>query len=361
MKDIMKYLLAPLLVLSPLTLNAVSSWNTTDLTRIEKNSRPSRIVIDNRVLANINEKPISVMDIMKKMDTYFYRDYPHLVDSDVARYQFYKGHWNYVFDDMVNNQLIFTDAKNRKVEVTRGDIRQELERLYGPDIITNLDKIGLTYDEAWDMTEQDIHVRRMMSSVLYLKGAYDTCPADLLAAFDEYAAKNKKPDHWVYHILSFRGPNAIENAQMAKGVLDDINRNPKDFKTLSLMLKEKLENFETKQISISDQFKLSSTEISETHKNVLEDLETNTFSSPLQEVSRVDKKSLYRIFYLAEHIPGGKTEFEEVEDKLKESLIQVKVDQEITEYIAGLRERFGVTQKSIDDITPSKFEPFLIR
>ncbi len=357
----MKYLLAPLIALSPFALNGVSDWNSTELTRVEKNARPSRIIIDNRVLANVNNHPISVMDVMKKMDTYFYRDYPHLVDSDIARYQFYKGHWNYVFDDMVNNELICTDAKTRKVEVTTGDIRQELDRLYGPQIITNLDKIGLSYEEAWEMTQKDIYVRRMMSSILYLKGAYDTSPADLLSAFDEYADKNKKPDHWVYHMLSFRGPNAYENAQMAKEILENLNQNAKDFGALAMLFKEQVDNFESKQISISEAFKLKDSEISATHKNILEETSLQEFSAAFEEVSRVDKKSVYRVFYLSEHIPGGKIEFSEVEDLLKEALIQSKVDSEISTYIVGLRERFGVTQKSIDEVIPSQFEPFLIR
>lgn len=361
----MKHLLASIIALSPVTLSAISNWNPTPLTRLEKNARPSRIVVENRVLANISEQPISVLDVMKKMDTYFYKDYPHLIDSDIARYQFYKGHWNYVFDDMVNNQLIYSDAKSdariNKHEVSRGDIRQEMERLYGPNIITNLDKIGLSYDEAWKMTEKDIYVRRRIHYILMLKGVYNTSPADLLTAFEAYTKKNKKPDHWVYHILSFRGPNALENAQMAKGILDDLNKNPKNFNTLALLLKERLDQFESRQITISDEFKLADSQISDSHKSILAGLESNTFSSPFDEVSRADKKTVYRVFYLAEHISGGKIEFTEVEDILKESLIQGRVDQEVTHYIADLRDRFGISQKSIEEIVPRQFEPFLIR
>ncbi|MCH9634643.1 MAG: hypothetical protein S4CHLAM7_13960 [Chlamydiae bacterium] len=357
----MKYLFTTAIAFLTVTLSAAPSWGNLNMSKMDKPDQPSRIIVDNRVLANVNNHPISVIDVMKKMDTYFYKEYPHLIDSEIARYQFYKGNWNYVFDDMINNELICSDAKNRKVEVTNGDVRQELDRLFGPQIITNLDKIGLSYDEAWQMTQKDIYVRRMMSSILYLKGVYNTTPVDLLSAFDDYTQKNKKPDLWMYHILSFRGPNAYENSQMAKQLLEEFNKEGKDFDTLALLFKERVDNLDAKEISISDKFQLKDSEISQNHKQILENLPLHSFSDAVEEMSRVDKKPLYRLFYLAQYIPGGKIEFAEVEDKLKEALIQSKVDVEISSYITGLRERFGVTKESLDEILPSNFEPFSIK
>lgn len=359
-KDLMKLLLLSSLALS--TLAAQANWNPTALMQPKQGERPSRIVVDNRVLANVNNHPISVMDVMKKLDTRFFRDYPHLVDSEIARYQFYKGQWNYVFNDMVSNELVYEDAKSRKVEVTQGDIRQQMDRLYGPQIITNLDKIGLTFDEAWDMTEKEMYVNRMMGHVLRLRGAFDTAPEDLVNAYQDYIQHNRNPDSWRYHILSFRGPNAFENAQMVKSILEDLkNKKSQDFSTLSLILKDQIDSFETKQISISEEFALNDTEVSETHKDILLSLEPNQLSSPVEEISRADKKSLYRLFYLAEYIPGGEIKFEDVEEKLKETLVHEKIDQELNQYITSLRERYGFTQQALEESVPNQFEPFLIK
>lgn len=344
-----------------LSLCAMPSWPATEGAHLEKNAKPSRIVIDNRVLANVNNQPISVMDIMKKMDTHFYRDFPHLIESDVARYQYYKGHWKYVLDDLINNELMFTDAKRKKIEVTHGDVRQELDRLYGPSIITNLDKIGLTFDDVWDITEKELYVRRMIGSILYLKGAFDASPEDLLSAYEKYVQEHPKADEWTYRMVTFRGANAKENASIASDILKESDLNKADFKTMAMLFREKIKTFEPKEINISETFKLKGTEISDNHQKVLKQLSPSSFSEPVEEMSRADRAPLYRIFYLANYTPGGKTDFSEVEDTLKEALIQSKVDTEVSSYLAELRSQFGVSQDDLQQTALQQFQPFMLK
>ena len=151
----MKLLLFSLFVPTTLLLAQGASMNPFQPMQMEQSTKLNRIIVENRVLTNVNTNPISVVDVMKKMDTEFFIDYPHLMDSDVARYQFYKSRWRPEFDRMVESELILTDAIAHKIELTDGDIRQDLERRFGPEIITNIDKIGLTYDEAWEMVKKD--------------------------------------------------------------------------------------------------------------------------------------------------------------------------------------------------------------
>ncbi len=40
------------------------------------NSYPQNIVINNRILLKVNGKSITVMDVVRKMDLLFYRQYP---------------------------------------------------------------------------------------------------------------------------------------------------------------------------------------------------------------------------------------------------------------------------------------------
>lgn len=355
----MKFSLTLLLAATSLPLSASLPLNSNS-SHITKSKPPSRIVVENRVLAEVNDEPISVMDVVKKMDSYFYRDYPHLTNSDVARYQFYKEQWKSVFNDMVNNQLVCQDAQSKKIEVSRGDIRQELDRLYGPDIITNLDKIGLTFDEAWEMVETDIYVRRMMGSILYFKGAYNTPPEALMAAYKEYAAKYPKPDYWTYRMISFKGDQAEKQAQQAQDLIRSFESKSPSFSTLKMVFKERLEDYSADSISFSDEFHLKSEQVSDTHKAILESLAPNSFSSPQKELSRSTKKPLYRIFYLADFQEGGKVQFREVEDLLKETLIQSKVGQELETYISDLRLRNGLNN-DFESSSTQKLDPFKLQ
>ena len=107
-------------------------------------SRERHVNVNNRILAVVNGKPLSVYDVMKKMDVHFYRQFPEYASSAEARHQFYQAQWKNMLRDLVDKELILADAESAKVEVSAGDVRQEMENMFGPNIIANLDKLGMT-------------------------------------------------------------------------------------------------------------------------------------------------------------------------------------------------------------------------
>lgn len=335
------------------------SLNST-IARADQTVKLNRILVENRVLASVNSNPITVIDVMKKMDAEFYMEYPHLMDSDIARYQFYRGKWRFEFDRMVNGELILADAKARNIELTKGDVRQEIEKRFGPQVILNIDKIGLTYDEVWAMVERDIFVQRMTQGYLYLKGVFNVTPSDLLRAYQDFSSNNKKPDVWNYYMISFSGANALENAQMCKQVLAELAEKNKNFSTISLQFKDKMAG-DDKKMTISKPLELSSNEISEPHLRALSKLELNHFSDPIQETSRVTQQPVYRLFYLANYKPSEKIELPEVEEQLLMKVKNEKFEQEYHNYIVMLRDRYGLTQEMLNDSMPADFEPFKLK
>lgn len=326
-----------------------------------KSEKLSRILVENRVLTRVNSQAISVIDVMKKMDMDFYIDFPHLMDSEVARYQFYRARWKAQLERMVESELILEDAKSHKIEVTKGDTREEIESRYGPEVIVNLDKIGLTYDEAWEVVEKDILVQRMTQGHLYLRGVMNISPEDLLKAYQEHIQTNRKPDFWKYYMISFTGPNALEDAQMAQDLLLKLQSQSKNFKSLSIRFENEFQDFANKKITISNPFQLSSEQVSESHRELLSSMTPETFSAPFKETSRATQKPVYRIFFLEEFTPGGKVELAEVEDKLIMKLKQNRIEEEYLAYVTMLKERYGITSQSIFDSIPSDFEPFTLK
>src|SRR5665647_2210950 len=85
----------------------------------------SKIFVNNRILARVNGKPISAYDVMKKMDIIFFKQFPEYMSSTEARFQFYTYNWAHELEEMVTKELILADAKESKVEVSGGDLRQE--------------------------------------------------------------------------------------------------------------------------------------------------------------------------------------------------------------------------------------------
>ena len=62
------------------------------------------LIVYNRILAKVNGKTLSVIDVMRKMDLFLQRNYPHLVDSKVARFQFYSSQWRETLAQMIDQE-----------------------------------------------------------------------------------------------------------------------------------------------------------------------------------------------------------------------------------------------------------------
>src|SRR5262245_20569039 len=128
-----------------LLLSSISTLSAIEYSMQEE--YPTDLLVKNRVLMKLNGKSITVMDVVRKMDLLFYRQFPDLAASSVARYQFYMAGWRTILEAVIDDQLILADAEEKKVEVTDGEVREELEQLFGPDTVLNLDKLGMSLDE----------------------------------------------------------------------------------------------------------------------------------------------------------------------------------------------------------------------
>ena len=72
------------------------------------------VEIENRILLKVNKKAISVLDIVRKMDLLFYRQYPELISQSSARLQFYMASWQKVLQMVIDEELMIADARREK-------------------------------------------------------------------------------------------------------------------------------------------------------------------------------------------------------------------------------------------------------
>ena len=88
-----------------------------------------KIAVQNTILTKVNDTTISVIDVKKKLDLMFYQNYSHLSHSNQARLQFYESGWRAALMQMIDNELILSDAAakevkqeawNRKVDDSKG-------------------------------------------------------------------------------------------------------------------------------------------------------------------------------------------------------------------------------------------------
>lgn len=343
-----KYAVLSLLVLL-MGMSSLEAQNS----KILFGNTPKKIFVNNRILAKVNGKAISVMDIMKKMDMLFYRQYPQYANSTEARFQFYSMYWKNALQESIDRELVMVDAKEAKVEVSSGDIRQEMESIFGPNIIGNLDTAGITYEDAVQMIKEDMIMKRMLGGRVNAIAVRMVSPQAVVTAYEEYAKSSTKSDEWTYRVISIRGAETSETAELAYRLLSE-EKVPLD------NLVEKI-NAEKVTVKVSEEFKHSPKDISKEYNDILTSLEIGQYSKPTSQKSKVDQSLVYRIFFLKDIVVGKPKSFEELESRLKDKLTEEMINKETEKYIEKLRKHHHVSEELIKELVPDDFEPFALK
>ena len=321
-----------------------------------------QITVNNRILAKANGKAISVVDLMKKMDMLFYRQFPQYTSSAAARYQFYVANWKYVLTELIDKELIVADAEESKLNVSAGDVRQEMETMFGPNIIDNLDKVGLTFEEAYQMVLADITIKRMMYFRVQSKALAQATPKRIREYYDQIAKNTIRDNEWIYRVINVRHRDSTKAAVMANTVEGLLKEDKVAFADLPTKLKE-LAPDSAKQptVTVSEEFHTNEKELSDAFKKTLMTLTPDSYSQPISQKSRADNSTVVRIFYLKEMTPGGAIPFAELAPKIKEVLIEETIEKESKAYLTRLRQHFDTQEAQIKELTDSDYQPFVLK
>ncbi len=310
--------------------------------------QPDHIEIENRILLKINSKPVSVMDVVRKMDLLFYQQYPDLIAQPTMRFQFYAANWRTVLRSALDDQLILADAEEKHIEVSDGEVREELERMFGPDVVYNIDRLGLGYDEAWQLLHTELVVQRMMGMMVHAKAFTEVHPKELRARYEKYLQENPPEDKWVYQVISLRGADEGQ-------VLGAAQQAHKLLARQTVPLDAIQNHVADAQVNVSVEYARSLTEISESHRAVLETLQAGSYSEP------VAKRGVAYIFYLKQLEKGIAIPFAEAAIRLKQEVVQENVVRYDAEYRTKLRRHYGLTDAYLSSIIPDDMKPFSMK
>lgn len=318
---------------------------------------PASILVNNRILAKVNDKAISVIDLMKKMDLKFYKQFPQYASSVEARYQFYNLSWKRFLEDVIDKELILADALDHDLKVSNGDVRQEMETLFGPNIILNLDKMDLTYEEAWKMVQEDLMIRRTLYFRANAIAQKKVTPQVVKNAYDEFAKDNINAEEWRYVVVTIRASDPTLCEITAKSIHHALTELSIPLSDLPDKMKD-LGLDETAKITVSEECHHGKNDLSPAFREALSPLGANTYSQPIAQQSR-NKDTVFRIFYLIEMIPEGATPFHEIDGKIKNDLLDKAIDVQTEAYLKKLRRHFNVQE--IQELTSDDFQPFILK
>lgn len=314
---------------------------------------PQEIVVNNRILAKVREKTISVIDVMKQMDVYLSRFYPQLSNSKAARYQFYMSQWKETLDHMINSELMMADAESREVKVSDGEVRETLQDRFGPNIMGTLNKLGISLEEARKMIQEELIVQRMNWIRVTSKAIQKVNLQDVKNAYQEYCKEHPAKETWKYQVLSIRSPDEKASEELAQKAFLLLQKEP-DLAAAAEKLKS-----EAATITLSPEYQSDDKELSSSHKEVLASLAKGEFSKPTLQKSR-DNSVVFRIFHLKDHSKTDLPKFDDIANQLRENLLQRAAGEEMAVYVSKLRSRFNYNNISLEENIPSDFEPFSV-
>lgn len=320
-----------------------------------------QIVVNNRILAKVQGQTISVLDVMKKMDVFLNNNYPEVSDNTVAKYQFYASQWKTTLGQMIDNELIITDAEAKKITVSDGDVRETIQEKFGPNVMITLDKLGITYEEARKMVHSDIIVKKMTWFKVNSKALQAVNPKDVKGAFQKHIIENPPVEEWDYKVISIRNKSEDLGAQVAQIAHNLLQNKKAELANLKDTIQTEVNEDVSASLAISEDFHATNKDISEAHKQVLSTMQVNTFSPPTTQRSRVDNSTVHRIFYLKNHSKTEAPTFNEISNKLENDLIHDHIQKESSVYIQKLRKYYGYDEQSLQENIPANFEPFSIR
>ncbi len=320
-------------------------------------SADGKVALNNRILATFNEKSITMLDVMQKMTLFLQKNYPDQAKSPLARSQFFISSWRDFLHQMIDQELILADAKRIELKVTDKDVREALLARFGPNIMTTLDEINLSFEKAKELIYNEIVIERMTWFRVHSKTFEKLSPKLIKEAYKEYLVNNPPIKELVYQVLSIRSQDAEEAHALAKQAHALLTEGSVPFASIE----ERLKSTESASVTLSSLYRMKESELSDAHRSALEVLPVQGISPPMGQTSRYDGGSVVRIFFLKQIDETHPRPFQEMEKELKDHLFSQIVSEKTQEYVAKLREQFGYSEDNIAEILPEDYQPFVVQ
>lgn len=314
-----------------------------------------QLIINNRPLAKVRGKVISLYDVIKQINLALFELAPTYTPSAFERYRIYSSRWEPTLDEMIANELILLDAENRDIKISDGEVREKFLSRLGPNVHENLDRVNLEYEEARHIMHSDLVIQKLLDLKVHAKTLQIVTPKTVKEEYERYLKDHPPTDEWKYQVLSIRGEDKNLCECLAEKAYLLLTQEEHSLTSVVTLLQEK-----NATISVSKEFSKHSNKISKLHFDIIKTLTPNTISSPVLQTSTFDNKIVFRIFHLKEITHILPTQFCEMYDTLKHQLLCKTYNQEKELYIHSLKKRFGYNKHDPKITLPEDYLPFFI-
>ena len=261
---------------------------------------------------------------------------------------------------MIDNELMLADADSIELKVNDSDVREKLQERFGPNVMANLEKIGITYEEAREMIHSEIVVQRMHWFRVNSKALLSVNPQDIKIAYKDFCEKNPPQDEWKYQVLAIRGTEPTSVTPLTERIQSLLSTAEASL----LAVYEKVSNEENRDpsvtLTLSPLYEVNDKSLSASHRQTLSTLTPGSLSQPIAQPSK-DGSIVSRIFYLIDHVKKQPPPFEKISDRLFEELAEKASEKEASLYVTRLRQKFSFEEKHFQETLPPDFQPFALK
>jgi hypothetical protein len=320
-----------------------------------------KVLVNNRVVAVVNGKVISVVDLMKKMDMMLYQYYPEYLGVPEARYQFYSSQWKELLSDLIDKELVLADAEEKQFEVSSGDVREELEEIFGPNVMVNLDTTGFSMDEAWKLIKAEITIRRMMSYQVRQRVMPQITPALIKKAYQERVKELSDQTEATWLSITIKSSDIEKAKKVADEAYKLVSTEKVGHNRLEEEMKARLLLQEPVALTVSQVFTQKSSELSPALLELFSTMQKGSYSAPQLQTSRTGSAPVLRIYHLQDIRQEAAPSMQELEPLLREEIANKLMKDTTKKYYSDLSQHFHVSKEQIEKDLPNNFQPFELR
>lgn len=317
----------------------------------------------NRPLIKVNNKTISMVDVIKRLDMQLLKQAPHILNNESNKLQYYNANWRSTFLELVEQQLVLLDSEQMKFSISEGDIREELDTTIGNNLISKLDSIGVNVEEAREMVETDMKFRQMLWFKAYSKAMQAVTPEMIKETYAEVVKRDllKQKEQWCYQVLTVKAKDSAKSDFIANEAYQLLSSSNSIISNIPEILKTTFSNISTDyDITVSKDIVVDSNSIASQHYDILKTLKENEYSKPITQQIKNSKEPVQRIYYLKNHSKEELPTFDKISSNLKDKLIQMNAEHEKKIYIDALKAKYFVSDFDLQEAAPKDFDPFLV-
>lgn len=301
-----------------------------------------RLSVQNKILLSVAGKPISLLDLLCKLDESFEEQFPEQRNQVPIRYQYYRARWPIALRDLEQEALFLKEAEQRKIQVSPDEIHEMMREKFGFAVRKNLALWGKSYHKAAQSIQRELLISYAMQFVI-AQAMQSVTPEDVLAYYRENADRLIREESWDYQVLTFIVPTREEAEAIQESLSSGQWDGERGFSHIP-------ESFLSSKKTLSPLYSLERSSISQKHYEEIRRMKEGEFSSLLEE-QFVEGESRYSIslFYLHKYSPQEQLSLSETEDQLRNELIYAAQQREQASYLEELYQKFPVRRFSEEE------------